>query len=99
MIDHIGLTTIDNKEGKFSVVPSDDHCLENCSFGDTTDWYDEVLASISVFWGDSGMTPEGNFSVFVFSYKVFRLKFSFFCYLFPITKFLILEHIFLLLIL
>ena len=53
----------DMKEGKFSVVPPDDDCLESCSFWDTLDWYDEVLASSGVFWGDSGMKSEGNFNV------------------------------------
>ena len=48
-------------------------CLENCSFY-TLDWYEEVLLSISVFSGDSGMTSEGNFNVYLCPWKVFHLK-------------------------
>ena len=48
-------------------------CLENCSFY-TLDWYEEVLGSICVFWGDSGMTFEGNFEVYLCIWKVFHLK-------------------------
>ena len=51
-----------NEEGKVSAVcPADDHLY---SFY-TLDWYEEVLVSISVFSGDSGMTSEGNFNVYL----------------------------------
>ena len=40
----------------------------------TLAWHKEALASISAFLGDSGMTSEGNFNVYLCPWKVFHLK-------------------------
>ena len=74
IIDHIALTT--TRKVNFLLfalwLMMIALCLENCSFS-TLDWYEEVLASINVFWGDSGMTSDGNSNVYLCPWYVVHL--------------------------
>ena len=74
MNDHIVLTILRKVNWFSAITPWRWFSLESCSFWDTLYWYDKVLASSGVFWGDSGMNSEGNFNVYLFPWKVFRLK-------------------------
>ena len=76
IIDHIALTAtrkVNFLLFEFAFLMMIVLCLENCSFY-TLGWYEQVLVSISVFWGDLGMTSEGNFNVYLCPWKVFLLK-------------------------
>ena len=68
IIDHIALTTTRKVSFLlFSMLIKIVLCLENCScvWKIALEWHEEVLACICVFWGDSGMTSEGNFNVYL----------------------------------
>ena len=74
IIDHITLTTTRNVIFLLlALLMMIVLCLEYCSFY-TQDWYEEVLSSISVIWGHSGMTSEVDFNVYLCPWKVFHLK-------------------------
>ena len=73
-IDHIALTTTRKVSILlFALLMMIVLCLANCKFY-TLDWYEGVLASISAFWGDSGMNSESKFNIYLCPWKVFRLK-------------------------